>query len=55
MSTFMDQYYVMEAQVDVTNCSIITIVILHVQPSLQEGGLTRANMGVLPLPILALP
>ena len=43
----------MEAQADATRPCII--VILLVQLSIVEGRVIRENMGVLPLPILALP
>ena len=48
----MYQSFAMEAQADATRCCII--VILLVQLSLEEGGVKWANMGVLPLSILAL-
>ena len=49
----MYQSFAMKAQADATRCCII--VILLVQLSLEEGGVLRANMGALPLPISALP
>ena len=49
----MYQSYAMEAQADATCCCII--VLLLVQFSLEEEGVIKVNMRVLPLPILALP
>ena len=44
----MSQSFAMEAQADPTLYCIIVIVL--VQLSLEEGGVIRANMGVLPPP-----
>ena len=48
----MHQSFAMEAQADATRCCIIVIVLVRLR--LDEGGVIRANMGVLPLPISAL-
>ena len=49
----MYQSFAMEAQADATRCCIIVIV--FVNRALMNGGVIRANMGVLPLQISAPP
>ena len=49
----MYQSFAMEAKADAPRCCIIVILLVHLSP--EEGGAVRANMRVLPLPILALP
>ena len=51
----MSQSFVMKAQADALYTPLRLIVIWFVQLSLEEGGVKRANIGVLHLPMLALP